>query len=87
MIGVDAAAVLDATMEEHGIERVTVIRKWDDACGAYVWTVRVATPFAGRIAAQWGTIGGESEQHEQLPDAMVDAVRALSEARREAAGK
>jgi hypothetical protein len=87
VIGVDAAAVLDATMEEHGIERMTVIRKWNDACGAYVWTVRVATPFTGLVAAQFGTIGAEGGPRLELPDAMIDAVRALSEARREAAGK
>ena len=87
MIGVDAAEVLDATMEEYGIERMTVIRKWDDACGAHVWTVRVATPFTGRVAAQFGTIGAEGGPRLELPDAMIDAVRALSEARREAAQK
>ena len=76
MIGVDAAAVLDATMARHCIERMTIIRTWDDRTCAHVWTVRAAAPY-GLIV--------ESEPHEQLPDAMVDAVRALSEARREAA--
>lgn len=85
MIGVDAAEVLDATMDEHGIERMTIIRKWDDACGAHVWTVRVATAFSGCVAAQWGTIGAEGGPRLELPDAMNDAVRALAEVRREAA--
>jgi len=76
VIGVDAAAVLDATMARHCIERMTIIRTWDDRTCAHVWTVRAAAPY-GLIV--------ESEPHEQLPDAMVDAVRALSEARREAA--
>ena len=76
MIGVDAAAVLDTTMARHCIERMTIIRTWDDRTCAHVWTVRAAAPY-GLIV--------ESEPHEQLPDAMVDAVRALSEARREAA--
>ena len=76
MIGVDAADVLDTTMARHCIERMTIIRTWDDRTCAHVWTVRAAAPY-GLIV--------ESEPHEQLPDAMVDAVRALSEARREAA--
>ena len=81
MIGVDAAAVLDTTMARHCIERMTIIRKWDDVCGAYVWTVRVATPFTGRVTEQFGAIGAEGGPRLELLDAMVDAVRALSEAR------
>lgn len=78
MIGVDAAEALDATMAQHGIERMTVVRTWDDARCAHIWTVRVAAPY-GLIV--------EGEPHEHLPDAMVDAVRAMAEARREAAQK
>lgn len=73
MIGVDAAEALDATMDAHGIERMTVVRAWNDDKCRYVWTVRVAAP-DGLII--------ESEPHEQLPDAMVDAVRVTAEARR-----
>ena len=75
MIGVDAADVLDATMARHCIERMTIIRTWDDRTCAHVWTVRAAAPY-GLIV--------ESEPHERLPDAMVDAVQALSDARRDA---
>lgn len=78
MIGVEAAEALDATMDEHGIERMTVVRTWDDARCAHVWTVRVAAPYGLII---------ESEPHEQLPDAMIDAVRAMADARREASQK
>ena len=75
MIGVDAAEVMDATMARHCIERMTIIRTWDDRTCAHVWTVRAAAPY-GLIV--------ESEPHEQLPDAMVEAVQALSDARRKA---
>jgi hypothetical protein len=74
VIGVDAADVLDATMARHCIERMTIIRTWDDRTCAHVWTVRAAAPY-GLIV--------ESEAHEQLPDAMVDAVGALADARLE----
>ncbi len=78
MIGVRTAEAIDATMHEHGIERMTIIRTWDDRTCAHVWTVRAAAPY-GLIV--------ESEPHKQLPDAMVDAVRAMADARREAAHK
>jgi hypothetical protein len=74
VIGVDAAEVMDATMARHCIERMTIIRTWDDRTCAHVWTVRAAAPY-GLIV--------ESEPHERLPDAMVEAVQALSDARRE----
>ncbi len=72
MIGVDAADVLDATMARHSIERMTIIRTWDDRTCTHVWTVRAAAPY-GLIV--------ESEPHAQLPDALVDAVRAMTDAR------
>lgn len=77
MIGVDAAEVLDTTMARHSIERMTVIRKWDDPCGAHVWTVRIASSFDAFVI--------ESGMWRELPHAMHDALRMLAEARREAA--
>lgn len=87
MIGVDAAEVLDATMARHCIERMTIIRTWDDDRDAHVWTVRVAGPFGGLVAAHFGAFVAQSGPHEQLTDAMVDAARALADARCEAAQK
>ena len=70
-----AMSALDTLMTLHHIERCVVQRAWHQSRGMHLWTVRVGT----------FDVVVESEPHERLPEALVEAVWLLGEKRREIA--